>query len=73
MKVKVQIEEILSKVIHVNVPDDITDIQEVYYYIQKFIKDAYFNQEIILTADDYSGTTQINILLDDDTSGWIDL
>ena len=73
MKVKVQIEEILSKVVHVNVPDDITDIQEVYYYIQNFMKGAYFNQEIILTADDYSGTTQINILLDDRSSGWTNL
>lgn len=51
-KVKVSIEEHLCRTIEIEVPDDVNDALE---YAEEKAKEMYFNEEIVLTADDFNG------------------
>ena len=55
-KVKVYIEEHLVKEIEVDCPDDM-EVDERMEYAERKVVEQYKNEEIVLTADDYSGIT----------------
>ena len=73
-KVKVFIEETLCMEIEFWVPDDLT-VDERMEFAEQKAREAYEDNEIVLTADDYNGQTQI--MLQDVESGtetsWNDL
>lgn len=56
MKVKVWIEEHLVKEVEVECPDDMS-IDERMEYAQDKVLKQYKDGDIVLTADDYTGTT----------------
>ena len=57
MKVRVTIEEHLSKTIEIDVPDELgLDADSEMEYAEDKVKEMYDNEEIILTADDHNGT-----------------
>jgi len=57
-QVDVFIEETLCKKVNVWVPDDLT-VEERMEYAEKEARKAYKNNQIVLTADDFNGQTQI--------------
>ena len=73
--VNVTIEEHLAKTIQVEVPNELTDVIDREIYAMDKVKEMYQNQEIILTADDFNGTTlvQIHDVESDIVSEWTNL
>jgi hypothetical protein len=59
-KVKVTIEEHLSKTVEIEVSQEVFDDRNTDVVISKVI-DMYANGEIVLTADDFNGTKLIAI------------
>lgn len=57
-RVSVSIEEHLCKTIEIEVPDDVNDALE---YAEEKAKEMYFNEEIVLTADDFNGQRCIRV------------
>ena len=51
-KATVFIEEHLCREIEIEVPDDVDDVME---WAEDKAKEMYFNEEIVLTADDFNG------------------
>ena len=64
-KVKVAIEEVLCKTFEVEVPDEVVDEGDSWTILQK-AKDMYYNGEVVLTSDDFSGDKNIAIV----DEGW---
>ena len=62
MKVYVNIEETLSKTVEVEIPNSITDKEEAYLYAKQQVTQAYKNEEIVLTADNFDGFTKIEVI-----------
>lgn len=73
--VDVLIEEHLAKTIQVEVPNELTDVIDREIYAMDKVKDMYLNQDIILTADDFNGTTlvQTHDVESDIESEWTNL
>lgn len=59
-KVKVWIEETLCREIEIEVPDNL-DLDERIYYAEEKAKEMYRDEDIVLTADDYNGITQMSL------------
>lgn len=57
-KIKVNIEEHLNKEIYIDIPDNVTEPE---LYAEGRVMEMYKNGEIVLTSDDYNGTTLISI------------
>ena len=70
-KVKVAIEEILCKTFEVEVPDEVIADKDTWTVLEK-AKDMYYNGEIILTSDDFSGAKNIAIVDDRMETEWED-
>lgn len=74
-KIKVIIEEHLSKTIEIEIPDNLTKSADRIDYTIDKVRNLYQNQEITLDSLDYNGTTLIQ-LTDTDTNietDWIEL
>lgn len=73
--VDVMIEEHLVKTIQIEVPNELTDVIDREIYAMDKVKDMYLNQDIILTADDFNGTTlvQTHDVESDIESEWTNL
>lgn len=73
--VDVLIEEHLVKTIQIEVPNELTDVIDREIYAIEKVKEMYQNQEIILTADDFNGTTlvQTHDVESDIESEWTNL
>lgn len=73
--VDVMVEEHLVKTIRIEVPNELTDVIDREIYAMDKVKEMYKNQEIILTADDFNGTTliQTHDFESDIDSEWINL
>ena len=73
--VNVTIEEHLAKTIQVEVPNELTDVIDREIYAMDKVKEMYRNQEIILTSDDFNGTTlvQTHDVESDIESEWTNL
>ena len=69
MKVKVNVEEVLSKTITISVPNGIDDIES---YVEDKIKEMYknTNDRYILSTSDFNGTMQIQLEYDAVTTEW---
>ena len=69
MKVKVNIEEVLSKIITISVPNGTDDIEN---YVEDKIKEMYknTNDRYILSTSDFNGTMQIQLEYDAVTTEW---
>ena len=63
-KVKVTIEEHLTKEVEIEVPQSVIDDDDAYAVIQK-ATEMYENGEIVLTSDDFSGVKLIAITDDE--------
>lgn len=70
-KVKVAIEEILCKTFEVEVPDEVVDAGDSWTVLEK-AKDMYYNGEVVLTSDDFSGAKNIAIVDDGWDTEWED-
>lgn len=73
--VDVMVEEHLVKTIRIEVPNELTDVIDREIYAMDKVKEMYKNQEIILTADDFNGTTliQTHDFESDIDSEWINI
>lgn len=73
--VDVMVEEHLVKTIRIEVPNELTDVIDREIYAMDKVKEMYKNQEIILTDDDFNGTTliQTHDFESDIDSEWINL
>lgn len=73
--VDVLIEEHLVKTIQIEVPNELTDVIDREIYAMDKVKEMYRNQEIILTSDDFNGTTlvQTHDVESDIESEWTNL
>ncbi|MDY2738039.1 hypothetical protein [Intestinibacter sp.] len=71
MEVKVNIEEVLSKTIKIEVPEGLEDFERE-IYIENKIKEMYLNSngKSILSADDFSGYVQIQYEDNEVTTEW---
>lgn len=70
-KVKVAIEEILCKVFEVEVPDEVLEERDTWTILEK-AKNMYYDEEVVLTSDDFSGTKNIAIVDDRCPTEWED-
>lgn len=69
MKIKVAIEEHLVKQVEIEIPDDTEKCDVADAVIQKAI-DMYYNEEIVLTSDDFSGIRLIAVTEDGYATEW---
>lgn len=73
-KVNVYIEETLCKKIEFWVPDDLT-VEERMEFAEEKAREAYEDNQIVLTADDFTGI--VHVMVKDEESGietnWTDL
>ena len=69
MKVKVNIEEVLSKIITISVPNGTDNIEN---YVEDKRKEMYknTNDRYILSTSDFNGTMQIQLEYDAVTTEW---
>ncbi len=73
-KVKVWIEEHLCKEVEVEVPDTM-NVDERMEYAEKYVWNAYYKGEIVLDANDFTGTTLCSVMDEETGKGtdWHDL
>jgi len=67
-KIRVLIEEHLCKEIEVDIPSN-TPLGDIHSTVANIVHGAYLNEEIVLTADDYNGVTQI-LINPDNNDNW---
>lgn len=74
-KVKVFIEEHLCKEIEIDVPDELgLDSDDEMEYAEEKAKEMYRNEEIVLTAEDYTGITCIMVKHENGhETNWMDM
>jgi hypothetical protein len=70
-KVKVAIEEILCKVFEVEVPDEVLEEKDTWTILEK-AKNMYYDEEVVLTSDDFDGIKNISIVDDRCPTEWED-
>ena len=72
-KVIVCIEETLYKEIEIEAPSEL-DTEDAMEYAENKVREMYRNEEIILTADDYTGNTCYMVKHEDGTeTSWDDM
>lgn len=69
MKITVGIEEHLVKQVEIEIPDDTEECDVAETAMQKAI-DMYYNEEIVLTSDDFSGVRLVAVTEDGYETEW---